>query len=132
VACGQRAWRRTVSAAWARGRHPPPRPSMPMQSGMEAVLPKLSMNPFCEIALEVSEAGRHGVHRLWHGFEPPRHTVSMPSEVGQENQTLAVCPQEAIRLKEKKVASEVLAVTLGPASVQVRGCSARCVGTPTV
>ena len=30
-----------------------------------------------------------------------------------------VCPQEAIRLKEKKIASEVLAVTLGPMSVQV-------------
>lgn len=28
------------------------------QSGIEAVLPKMSMNPFCEIALEVSGAGK--------------------------------------------------------------------------
>uniref|UniRef100_A0A7R9VIT2 Electron transfer flavoprotein subunit beta n=1 Tax=Chlamydomonas euryale TaxID=1486919 RepID=A0A7R9VIT2_9CHLO len=47
------------------------------KSGVEALLPKMSMNPFCEIALE-----------------------------------------EAIRLREKKVAAEVLAVTFGPKSVQ--------------
>lgn len=28
------------------------------QSGIEAVLPKMSMNPFCEIALEVGGTGR--------------------------------------------------------------------------
>lgn len=28
------------------------------QSGIEAVLPKMSMNPFCEIALEVGDIGR--------------------------------------------------------------------------
>ncbi|KAG1670776.1 hypothetical protein FOA52_014004 [Chlamydomonas sp. UWO 241] len=47
------------------------------KSGVEALLPKMSMNPFCEIALE-----------------------------------------EAIRLREQKVAAEVVAVTLGPKSVQ--------------
>ncbi|GAX73896.1 hypothetical protein CEUSTIGMA_g1346.t1 [Chlamydomonas eustigma] len=47
------------------------------KSGVEALLPKMSMNPFCEIALE-----------------------------------------EAVRLKEKKFVSEILAITLGPAGVQ--------------
>eukprot|EP00197_Chlamydomonas_leiostraca_P011991 CAMPEP_0202861310 /NCGR_PEP_ID=MMETSP1391-20130828/2754_1 /ASSEMBLY_ACC=CAM_ASM_000867 /TAXON_ID=1034604 /ORGANISM="Chlamydomonas leiostraca, Strain SAG 11-49" /LENGTH=252 /DNA_ID=CAMNT_0049540679 /DNA_START=220 /DNA_END=978 /DNA_ORIENTATION=+ len=47
------------------------------KSGVEAVMPKFSMNPFCEIALE-----------------------------------------EAVRLKEKGVAKEVLAVSLGPQQAQ--------------
>ncbi|KAG2484040.1 hypothetical protein HYH03_017130 [Edaphochlamys debaryana] len=47
------------------------------KSGVEALLPKLSMNPFCEIALE-----------------------------------------EAVRLKEKGIASEVVAVSLGPTHFQ--------------
>ncbi|GFR49543.1 hypothetical protein Agub_g11587 [Astrephomene gubernaculifera] len=47
------------------------------KSGVEALMPKLSMNPFCEIALE-----------------------------------------EAVRLKERGVASEVVAVSLGPQHFQ--------------
>mmetsp|Transcript_36109 Transcript_36109/g.80348 ORF Transcript_36109/g.80348 Transcript_36109/m.80348 type:complete len:252 (-) Transcript_36109:1360-2115(-) len=47
------------------------------KSGVEALLPKMSMNPFCEIALE-----------------------------------------EAVRLKERGIAKEVLAVSLGPQQVQ--------------
>ncbi|GLC68145.1 hypothetical protein PLESTF_000653300 [Pleodorina starrii] len=49
----------------------------PDKSGVEALIPKLSMNPFCEIALE-----------------------------------------EAVRLKEKGVAAEVVAVSLGPQHFQ--------------
>ncbi|EFJ43140.1 hypothetical protein VOLCADRAFT_96652 [Volvox carteri f. nagariensis] len=49
----------------------------PDKSGVEALIPKMSMNPFCEIALE-----------------------------------------EAVRLKEKGVAGEVVAVSLGPQHFQ--------------
>lgn len=50
-----------------------------LQTGVEKANVKMSMNPFCEIAVE-----------------------------------------EAVRLKEKKVATEIVAVSMGPAQCQVR------------
>lgn len=68
---------------------------------------KMSMNPFCEIAVEVNTS-----------------TLLLPVVVdlvsGQsKSYVLCYTLQEALRLREKKVAKEVIAVSIGPKSSQV-------------
>ena len=68
----------------------------------------MSMNPFCEIAVEVYTS-----------------RVLLPLVVnlvsGQlKSYVLCYTLQEALRLREKKVAKEVIAVSIGPKSSQVK------------
>lgn len=72
-------------------------PSSSYQTGVVLDNIKMSMNPFCEIAVEVSAKGAL--------------LVAVSNVVGPD--------QEALRLKEAKVASEVLVVSVGPKLAQV-------------
>ena len=68
---------------------------------------KMSMNPFCEIAVEVGRCAK-----------PTESILQLVDRQCSEEQMVAL--QEALRLREKKVAEEVLAVSLGPKACQVK------------
>lgn len=74
----------------------------PLQSGVDLSNVKMSMNPFCEISVEVSP----GAVLLPRHESPAKPTLPWPGL------------QEALRLKESKVAEEVVAVSIGPKQCQ--------------
>lgn len=78
-----------------------------MQTGVELANVRMSMNPFCEIAVEVV------VSSLLLG--PQKLTSCGYSSM----QTSLHDKQEALRLKEQKIAKEVVVVSVGPKSSQV-------------
>ncbi len=72
---------------------------------------KMSMNPFCEIAVEVGSlcwAYRRAICLLQIAYCSSHWLNEPPTAL-----------QEALRLREKKLAEEVLAVSLGPKACQV-------------
>jgi hypothetical protein len=74
---------------------------------------KMSMNPFCEIAVEVCE--------IYDSIAAQEDAVPFTlSSINAFSQTMITSfGQEAVRLKEKKLAEEVLAISLGPKACQV-------------
>lgn len=97
---------------------------------------KMSMNPFCEIAVEV-RARREGYPQAGVKCQHPRLRLAcsalgwprdMPTALRPPAHCTPACPlraalhaaaQEAIRLKEKKLAEEVVAISIGPKQCQV-------------
>lgn len=73
---------------------------------MELTNVKMSMNPFCEIAVEVFDMLLMPSTRAVYSAAP-----QLINTVDQ---------QEALRLKEQKVAKEVVVVSVGPKSSQVQ------------
>jgi electron transfer flavoprotein beta subunit len=68
---------------------------------------KMSMNPFCEIAVEVRVDSRVRVNQRCDGNRL----------IGGRLRP-ARCPQEALRIKEESLAQEVVAVSIGPKQCQ--------------
>ena len=90
----------------------------PDGSGVDLTGARMSMNPFCEIALEVGGRGVDEGRARWRRWETRIHLLS--------NFSFFFFPlsnnhiQEAIRLKEAGHAEEVVAVSVGPKECQVR------------
>lgn len=81
------------------------------QSGVETTNVKMSMNPFCEIAVEVTSLfNTNGCRHLSRVVWVFKHSIDCET---------AIDMQEALRLKEKKLAEEVVTVSLGPKACQV-------------
>ena len=69
---------------------------------------KMSMNPFCEIAVEVGPEAAY-----------LQNSCLVPQIASVKTFSTTRCTQEALRLREKKLAEEVLAVSMGTKACQV-------------